>query len=174
VVSELPPGVHPTRQGFLARNRIIAALSGGTLVVEASLRSGSASTVARALELGREVMAVPGPITSATSVGTHALLREGATLITCADDVIEAVAGVGSVAGGPPLPIADARDALSADQRVVLDAFPARNAIDEGRLAVRAGVDPGVVLRVLGLLTVEGWVERVPTGWRLTEHARTS
>jgi DNA processing protein len=89
VMTELPPGMHPTRQGFLARNRLIAALGGATLVVEAAARSGSASTVTRALELGRDVMAVPGPVTSMMSVGTHELIRDGATLVTSADDVRE-------------------------------------------------------------------------------------
>jgi DNA processing protein len=93
-VSELPPGIRPTRQGFLARNRLIAALSAGTVVVEAALRSGSASTVTRAGELGREVMAVPGPVTSAMSVGTHALLRDGATLVTCAEHILEALSPI--------------------------------------------------------------------------------
>ena len=89
VMTELPPGMHPTRQGFLARNRLIAALGGATLVVEAAARSGSASTVTRALELGRDVMAVPGPVTSMMSVGTHELIRDGATLVISADDVRE-------------------------------------------------------------------------------------
>ena len=89
VMTELPPGMHPTRQGFLARNRLIAALGGATVVVEAAARSGSASTVTRALELGRDVMAVPGPVTSMMSVGTHELIRDGATLVTSADDVRE-------------------------------------------------------------------------------------
>jgi len=173
VVSELPPGRHPTRQGFLARNRIIAALAGGTLVVEAALRSGSASTVARAVELGREVMAVPGPITSAMSTGSNALLRDGATLVTCGDDVVEALAGIGE--GLRPLPESSAsdRDRLTPDQRALLDAFPARGARDEVSLAATAGLTLSAAMTSLGYLNVDGWVQRTDQGWRLSDKART-
>ena len=98
LVTELPPGATPTRQGFLARNRLIAALGLGVVVVEAAARSGAISTVGRAAELGREVMAVPGPVTSMLSVGTHALIRDGAVLVTSADEVVEAMAPLLSVA----------------------------------------------------------------------------
>jgi len=174
IVSELPPGRHPTRQGFLARNRIIAALAGGTLVVEAALRSGSASTVARAVELGREVMAVPGPVTSAMSTGTHALLRDGATLVTGADDVAEAMGGMAIVADATTESIPTDRDQLGTQQLALLDAFPARSTIDEVRLSVRSGLDVGTTTKVLGRLSLEGWVERQPNGWRLGERARLS
>ncbi|MGB7983515.1 MAG: DNA-processing protein DprA [Candidatus Nanopelagicales bacterium] len=76
VVSELPPGSQPLRHRFLARNRLIAALGRGTVVVEAAGRSGAMATASRALELGRVVMAVPGPITSMASAGTNRLLHE--------------------------------------------------------------------------------------------------
>ena len=174
IVSELPPGRHPTRQGFLARNRIIAALAGGTLVVEAALRSGSASTVARAVELGREVMAVPGPVTSAMSTGTHALLRDGATLTTGADDVAEAMGGMAIVADATTESIPTDRDQLGTQQLALLDAFPARSTIDEVRLSVRSGLDVGTTTKVLGRLSLEGWVERQPNGWCLGERARLS
>ena len=78
VVSEYPPGVRPGRLRFLTRNRLVAALSGATVVVEAGARSGAASTAAWARTLGRPVCAVPGPVTSSASVGCHALLRDGA------------------------------------------------------------------------------------------------
>lgn len=174
VVSELPPGRHPTRQGFLARNRIIAALAGGTLVVEAALRSGSASTVTRAVELGREVMAVPGPVTSAMSTGTHALLRDGATLVTGADDVVEAMGGLAMLADAANEPKATDRDQLGTQQLALLDAFPARATIDEVQLSLRSGLDVLTTTRVLGRLSLEGWVERQSNGWRLGERARLS
>lgn len=172
IVSELPPGRHPTRQGFLARNRIIAALAGGTLVVEAALRSGSASTVARAVELGREVMAVPGPVTSAMSTGTHALLRDGATLVTGADDVAEAMGGMTITVDATTESIPTDRDQLGTQQLALLDAFPARSTIDEARLSVRSGLNVVTTTKVLGRLSLEGWVERQPNGWRLGERSR--
>jgi DNA processing protein len=87
VVSEIPPGSTPTRWRFLQRNRLIAAASQGLVVVEAGYRSGSLNAAGHARSLGRRVMAVPGPVTSAASAGCHRLLTEGATLITDAADV---------------------------------------------------------------------------------------
>jgi DNA processing protein len=88
VVSEVPPGSTPTKWRFLQRNRLIAAMGHGSVVVEAGWRSGSLNEAGHAFALGRKVGAVPGPITSAASAGTHRLIREyGATLITSADDV---------------------------------------------------------------------------------------
>jgi DNA processing protein len=89
IVSEAPPGRQPRRDAFLARNRINAALTGGVLVVEAGMRSGSMSTVGHADALGRPVMAVPGPVTSAASAGCHHLIAErGMPLVTSASDVL--------------------------------------------------------------------------------------
>ena len=88
VVSEYPPGTLPDRRRFLARNRLIAALACGTVIAEAAQRSGTLVTARRASELGRPVMAVPGPVTSAMSAGCHDLIRAGqAALVTCAADV---------------------------------------------------------------------------------------
>lgn len=97
VLSELPPGSTPWRWTFPARNRIIAALSGATVVVEAAERSGSLVVADRAADLGRIVAAVPGPITSRISAGTNALLADGATVVRSAQDVLDALAK----AGGP-------------------------------------------------------------------------
>jgi DNA processing protein len=91
VVSEYEPGVEPAPWRFPARNRIIAGLAAATVVVEARERSGALITADFALEEGREVLAVPGEITSALSSGTNALLRLGATPATCGDDVLEAL-----------------------------------------------------------------------------------
>jgi DNA processing protein len=100
VVSEYPPGCAPTRHRFLARNRIIAALSAGTVVVEAGLRSGALNTARHARELNRPVMAVPGPVTSSQSAGCHQLIRDtGAACVTSVADVISQLAS--AVAGGP-------------------------------------------------------------------------
>ena len=100
VVSEYEPGIEPAPWRFPARNRIIAGLSRATVVVEARERSGALITADFALEEGREVLAVPGEITSALSAGTNALLRLGATPVTRAGDVLESL-GVEVVAGDP-------------------------------------------------------------------------
>jgi DNA processing protein len=90
VVSEWPPGSRPARTRFLIRNRVIAALACGTVIVEAGERSGALNTARHAADLGKPLMAVPGPVTSAQSAGCHRILREwGATCVTCAADIIE-------------------------------------------------------------------------------------
>ncbi|HLI36078.1 MAG TPA: DNA-processing protein DprA [Streptosporangiaceae bacterium] len=99
VVSEWPPGTAPMRQRFLVRNRVIGALTRGTVVVEAGLRSGALSTAAHTAGLGRPLMAVPGPVTSDLSAGCHKIIREwGASCVTCAQDVIELLAPLGESA----------------------------------------------------------------------------
>ena len=85
LVSEWPPGRTPTRPGFLVRNRVIAALSRGTVVVEAALRSGALNTARHARDQNRPLMAVPGPVTSAASAGCHLVIRDwGAVCVTSA------------------------------------------------------------------------------------------
>ncbi len=97
IVSEYPPGRPPTRTRFLARNRIIAALSAGTVVAEAGLRSGTLNTARQARELDRALMAVPGPVTSAQSAGCHQLIRDaGAACVTSAADVLTRIAATGA------------------------------------------------------------------------------
>lgn len=92
VVSEVKPGTPPNRQRFLNRNRLIAAHAFGTVVIEAGLRSGSLHTIGHSLSLGRPTMAVPGPITSTASAGTHHAIRElGAQLVTSADEIIATI-----------------------------------------------------------------------------------
>lgn len=95
VVSEAPPGSAPTKWRFLARNRLIAAVADMTVVVEGGTRSGSINTARHALRLGRMLGAVPGPVTSAASSGTNHLLRQGARVITSADDVLADLRGEG-------------------------------------------------------------------------------
>ncbi len=171
VVSEHPPGSSPLRMRFLVRNRLIAALSLGTVVVEAALRSGSLSTAGRARELTRHVMAVPGPVTSASSAGCHALVRDGgAHLVTGVEQVWALVGPLGSAdpdSDGPGAP-PQARDALPEVVRRVLDALPVRGGAGEASLARDAGVPVLVVQQVLPPLLVAGLVERSDTGWRLT------
>jgi DNA processing protein len=109
VVAEYAPGVEPAPWRFPARNRVIAGLAAATVVVEARARSGALITADLALEEGREVLSVPGEITSALSAGSNALLRLGATPATCAGDVLELFGLVGATAAAVDLtPAAEA------------------------------------------------------------------
>jgi DNA processing protein len=168
LVSECPPDRAPTRPGFLIRNRIIAALSRGTVVVEAALRSGALSTARHARELRRPVMAVPGPVTSDQSAGCHELIREwGALCVTSVRDVVEHVSPVGGDPSGPRLGPAVPRDHLDPVTTAVLEAVPARGGRGPASIAVLAGVDLDTALRCLGLLAAAGFVRRCEQGWRV-------
>ncbi|MFI0368483.1 DNA-processing protein DprA [Actinomadura sp. 1N219] len=174
LVSESPPGTHPHRLRFLVRNRVIAALTRGTVVVEAEARSGALNTATWASKLGRMVMAVPGPITSRSSVGCHRLLREdGATLITRTEEIIEAVGRLGADLAPPRHSPVLPRDRLEPVTRAVLEAFPARGAAGPAQLAVNAGVDLTTINAKLGLLAAAGFVERTSSGWRLTKTGKS-
>ncbi|MFC4591760.1 DNA-processing protein DprA [Sphaerisporangium corydalis] len=168
VVSECPLGVRPTRLRFLVRNRVIAALSRGTVVVEAALRSGALNTAGHAVTLRRHLAAVPGPVTSENSVGCHRLIRRSeAVCVTSAREVIELVGAIGDDLApeprGPVLP----RDALDDETRRVLEAVPARAGSGPATIAVAAGVDLLTALSSLGALAAAGFVERADQGWRL-------
>ncbi len=168
VLSEVPPGCAPLRPRFLSRNRLIAALSQGTVVVEAALRSGSLSTAARATELSRPVMAVPGPVTSAASAGCHQQLRDGALCVTSAREVLEQVGASGQDLTEPGRGREDPRDDLPALLRQVLEAVPVRRGAGEASIARTAGVSTLAVQQVLAPLQVAGLVERTEGGYRLT------
>lgn len=154
VVSEYEAGVEPAPWRFPARNRIIAGLCRATVVVEARERSGALITADFALEEGREVLAVPGEITSALSSGTNALLRLGATPVTCAQDVLEAY-GLESIRP-PPSPLGAAAEtllgrlrdsALTADELVRstgIDAGESAAALTELELAGRVRLEDGI------------------------------
>ncbi|TKJ33262.1 DNA processing protein DprA [Blastococcus sp. CCUG 61487] len=177
LVSEWPPGCAPLRHRFLVRNRLIAALTRGTVVVEAAARSGAQATANRARELGRAVLVVPGPITSAMSVGCHELLRNeqaDARLVTSAAHVIEAVGRIGDDLAEPEARPASPRDGLSDVAVRVLDACPVRIGVSPERLAAVAGCDVLEVLRVLPALELADLVQRTSSGWRLTPPPRRS
>jgi DNA processing protein len=165
VVSEVPPGSAPTRWRFLSRNRLIATLTQGTVVVEAGLRSGSRNTARLAGEHLRVVCAVPGPVSSAVSAGCHELVRDGAILVTDADEVAEAVGPMGELADrkqGAVLP----GDDLPPSQRTVLAALPTRKAVTAEGLAPRCGLSPGEVRGALGALELAGLALRDGEVWR--------
>lgn len=161
VIAEVPCGAAPTKWRFLQRNRLIAALAGATVVVEAGWRSGALNTAGHAASLGRPVGAVPGPITSAASAGTHRLLREyDAVCITGTEDVLELLGAVARERD-----VSERALHVSDDTRV-LDAmsFRAGRTVDD--IARRSGHAPGDVEARLGLLRLVGEVEPVASGWR--------
>ncbi|HYB36991.1 MAG TPA: DNA-processing protein DprA [Mycobacterium sp.] len=166
LVTEYPPGVRPTRHRFLTRNRLVAALARAAVVVEAGLRSGAANTAAWARALGRVVAAVPGPVTSSASAGCHALLRNGAELVTRADDIVELVGRVGELAPEEPRP-ATAFDALPDTERRVYEALPGRGSATVDEIAVACGLAPAQVLGPLAMLEVTGLAERREGCWRI-------
>lgn len=182
VLSELPPGATPTRFRFLHRNRVIAALGSGTVVVEAARRSGSLVTARLAAELGRVVMAVPGPVTSDQSTGTHELIRDGATLVAEASQVREACSSLTSIVpphrqaedtSPPRVPVSEEADPI---EQVVIEALPtARAAVgaDVLALARATGVAPEAVFAALGRLAATGRVMRAGSGWTLVAPATT-
>jgi DNA processing protein len=172
VISECPPDRAPSRPGFLIRNRVIAALSRGTVVVEAALRSGALSTARHVRELRRPLMAVPGPVTSEQSAGCHELIREwGAVLVTGARDVAEHVSPVGEEGHPPRLGPAVPRDSLDPVTTAVLEAVPMRAGRGPATIATVSGVDLDTALRCLGLLAAAGYVERSEHGWRARKQA---
>ncbi|TCP57554.1 DNA protecting protein DprA [Tamaricihabitans halophyticus] len=99
LISELPPRAQPTRQRMVARGRLLAALSGATVVVEAAARSGAIATAQSARSLGRQVGAVPGPVTSITSAGPHRLLAEGAAKVITGGEEITRLLDTGKTPG---------------------------------------------------------------------------
>ncbi|WP_329221460.1 DNA-processing protein DprA [Streptomyces sp. NBC_01485] len=173
VVGELPPGDHPTPSRFILRNRVIAALTRGTVVVEAAYRSGSLVTARAAQRLGRHTMGVPGPATSGLSAGVHELLRGEAVLVTDAAEVVELVGDMGELAPdrrGPVLP----RDLLEPAARRVLAALPARRPAAVDEIAREARTTPDDAIARLYELRALGYVERHGDGWKLTRQAMVS
>lgn len=167
VVSEWPPGRNATRLRFLVRNRVIAALAPGTLVVEAGRRSGALNSARHARDLNRRLMAVPGPVTSDLSAGCHRIIRDWqGTLVTSVAEVIECLSPVAAGSGQAPAPVL-ARDQLDPSTAAVLDALPSRGGMSTIQVARRAGLDTRTVLGCLGSLASAGFAERCDRGWRL-------
>ncbi|MFD5540477.1 DNA-processing protein DprA [Streptomyces sp. NPDC127079] len=173
VVGELPPGEHPTASRFVLRNRVIAALTRGTVVVEAAHRSGSLVTARAAQRLGRFTMGVPGPATSSLSAGVHDLLRGESTLVTDAAEVVELVGDIGQLAParrGPVLP----RDLLEPATRQVLAALPGNRPASPEEVARGAQTSEDEAVARLYELRALGYVERHGDGWKLTRQALIS
>ena len=167
IVTEYPPGLRPQRHRFLTRNRLVAALSGATVVVEAGARSGAANTAAWARALGRGICAVPGPVTSSASVGCHVLLRAGAMVVTRADEVLELVGRAGELAADAERPTS-ALDGLADNELRVYDALPSRGARTVDEIAVASGLPPTEILGPLSMLEIGGLVVSQGGRWKLT------
>lgn len=157
VISELPPGTSVRRWMFPARNRIIAALSAATVVVEAGESSGALSTAAWALELGRSVGAVPGRVTSPLAAGPNNLIVGGAGVVRGAQDVIELLFGQAA-----PLALPDDRQPLTAELQRLLEAIGEGQ--DTSAALVHVGLAPDEALASLGALELMGYVRRVAGG----------
>jgi DNA processing protein len=157
VVSEYPPGVVPAPWRFPARNRIVAGLALATVVVEARERSGALITADLALEEGREVLAVPGPITSSLSAGANALLRIGATPATAAADVLAAL-GIEPPAPEPTPPV-------SGGAHAVLAALES-GATTADEIGRAAALDPAVAAAALTELELAGLVREAAGVYR--------
>lgn len=167
VVSELPPGTHPSRVRFLARNRLIAALSVGTVVVEAALRSGARNTASWAVGCGRVLMAVPGSVESSMSAAPHLMIRNGqAMLVGSAAEVLELVSESGQQTLQVPHGPTRATDDLDPVRLSVYEAVPARRRAVVGEIALAAGVSVPTVLAQLAALEDAGLVISEPEGWR--------
>lgn len=154
VMSEVAPGSAPMKSRFLSRNRLIAALTAGTVIVEAGLRSGSLNTARHANDLSRPVGAVPGPVTSMSSAGCHQAVRDSsAVLVTSADEIIELVGTIGDDACEPPRGPEEPGDDLDPHQKRVLEALPVRKAVDLDSLAAATTLSPFTVRVALGRLS---------------------
>jgi len=172
-LSEMPFGLQPQGRHFPRRNRIVSGLSQAVLVVEAAARSGSLITARAALDQGREVMAVPGHPLDSRASGGNILLRDGATLIRGADDVIEAL----GTAPGPapaqeprinpqPAPVATTRPKprrAGGVEALVLDRLSV-TPLDEDQLIRDTGEDPREIAQALAILEMAGRITRSPGG----------
>ncbi len=172
VVSEQPPGSTPTRPRFLARNRLIAAMTTGTVLVEAALRSGALNTAGWAEGLGRQVMCVPGPVTSATSQGVNHFLREGrGTVVTSGREVLELVGRSGEHLLDPPRGETRPRDDLTPTERQVVEWVPVSRPALVDAISVQCGLHVRTTDGALRRLRAKGLVRLDEEGWRLAPDA---
>ncbi|HEY0645049.1 MAG TPA: DNA-processing protein DprA [Nocardioides sp.] len=168
VVSEQPPGSIPTRLRFLARNRLIAALTRGTLVVEAALRSGALNTTGWAERLNRPVMCVPGPVTSYTSQGVNNWLREGrGTVVTHGSEVLELLGRSGEHLVEEPRGPERPRDSLTPVEQQVLEWVPVSTPAPVDSIAHLSSRHVRDTDGALRRLRTKGFVLFEDGGWRL-------
>jgi DNA processing protein len=159
ILSESPPGRRPFRWTFPARNRIMAAVTAMTVVVEAADPSGSLITASFAAELGRGVAAVPGRVTASNAAGSNRLLRDGAAVIRNAADALDELFGIG---GADRLVAANAEPQVDVDERAVLERI--ESGADPASIAVDCDLNPARVRIVLGMLEARGLIRRSGIG----------
>lgn len=167
VLAEVPPGSAPTRYRFLQRNRLIAALAGVTVVVEARWRSGALNTAHHADNLGRAVGAVPGSVHSANSAGCHRLLRDGgAVCVTDAAEIAELASPSGQGLADQKTGSAADHDGLTLEDLILLDALPLRSTTSVDKLCAVAGLSAESVRAGLGRLGLLGLAASERGGWK--------
>lgn len=177
VVSEYAPGTPPQRHRFLTRNRLVAALSQGTVVVEAAWRSGALNTLSWCSGLGRVAMAVPGPVTTAGSLGCHERIRNGsAQMVTSGDEVRALLGAVGAMDAQAQYELNFAATPIQGLSRNELRVFDALNGNSSGREASVIAADAGLTLQLTMFLLValhkRGIVNRVGTLWSRNEEVQ--
>lgn len=169
LVSECPPSWRPAKWRFLSRNRLIAALTRATVVVEAGARSGALATARRAMEMGRPVGAVPGPVSSASSSGCHELIRNGATLVRDGHDAHELAFPFESLEQGALFgePVEEDRGiaALAPNTRRVYEALPKASRTTLARVTRASGLSEREVVAALAELELCGLVASSTRGW---------
>lgn len=166
LVSEFPPGTGPKRAHFPQRNRLIAGLALGTLVVEASTTSGALITARCAGEAGREVFAIPGSIHNPLARGCHQLIRQGAKLVESATDIVDELGGLlASLDMAPAAPASDSTgaDALAEDYRRLLEQL-GWDPVDVDTLVQRSGLTTGELSSMLLILEMQGLVRSLSGG----------
>jgi DNA processing protein len=162
VVSELPCGSQPTKWRFLQRNRLIAAASQATIVMEAGWRSGSLNTAGHAAALGRPLGAVPGPVTSMASAGCHRLIRDfDAVCVTNAAEMAE----LAPLAGADANTLDGLGQGATSEQIRVFDAISTRSPRTAPDIAARSGLSVATVQAILGAASIEGTVSERERGW---------
>ncbi|MBI4636147.1 MAG: DNA-protecting protein DprA [Candidatus Rokubacteria bacterium] len=175
LVSQFAPGAPPLPGHFPARNRVIAGLALGVVIVEAGERSGALITASFAGDLGREVFAVPGRVTSETSRGANGLIRDGAKLVQDWTDVVQELPEAWRRAvRGAPTERGDAnRPAAESDEGRVLAMLPADESLHIEQVIARGGLPPGRVAAVLAALELGGWARQLEGQRWVSVAART-
>lgn len=176
LVTEYPPGVRPARHRFLTRNRLVAALSRATTIVEAGWRSGARNTAHWAVRLNKPLGAVPGPVTLQTTSGCHDLIRSGEAVLVCsADNVRSLYRSVGTVNEDAQLELLWEKSAvqkLSRNELAVFDSLNSAEPTPVGEVAAQAGLAVALTTHLLLELQGQGLTNRVEGGWLRQEQKR--
>ncbi len=160
LISEYPINMPPSKWTFPQRNRIISGISRGVIVIEAPQRSGALITARLAVEQGREVFAVPGNVTSTSSAGTNALIKDGAKLVTCVEDIVSEFPDLAAITKPQAKPQQQRETALSPEERRVYDLIGLEPLhIDD--IISRVGISPTRAAQILLTLQMQGLIEQI-------------